>query len=335
VFGSEILDVAIGLILIFLLLSLVCSSVKEAIETVFKYRARDLEHGIREMFGDIGRKDLIPKFYRNPLINGLFKGHYNPNNIRNLPSYIPSRTFALAVIDLVKSEAPKVLSGPPAEPGAQGESIASRAAASATTELKAAVSYLPENSNLRGALLPLIQSAGDNMGQAIQNIEDWYNSAMDRVSGWYKRRTQIIIAIFGFAIAAGMNIDAIGITRYLNTSQTARAVVIAQAEARRQGIPPSPSDLVDPLAWLEQQGGVPLGWRTDPGPGPERADYERDWRKVPKSLEQWLIKIGGILFTGFAISLGAPFWFDLLNKFMVIRSTVKPEEKSQEEGSKA
>ena len=35
----------------------------------------------------------------------------------------------------------------------------------------------------------------------------------------------------------------------------------------------------------------------------------------------------------FAISLGAPFWFDMLNKFMVVRSTVKPHEKSSEETS--
>ena len=41
----------------------------------------------------------------------------------------------------------------------------------------------------------------------------------------------------------------------------------------------------------------------------------------------------GWLMTAFAVMLGAPFWFDMLNKFMVIRSTVKPREKSREEGS--
>ena len=41
----------------------------------------------------------------------------------------------------------------------------------------------------------------------------------------------------------------------------------------------------------------------------------------------------GWLITALAVSLGAPFWFDLLNKFMVIRSTVKPHEKSPEEAS--
>jgi hypothetical protein len=39
----------------------------------------------------------------------------------------------------------------------------------------------------------------------------------------------------------------------------------------------------------------------------------------------------GLAITVFAISLGAPFWFDMLNKIMVIRSTVKPKEKSPDE----
>jgi hypothetical protein len=41
----------------------------------------------------------------------------------------------------------------------------------------------------------------------------------------------------------------------------------------------------------------------------------------------------GLLITAFAISLGAPFWFDLLNKFMIVRATVKPKEKSPDEAS--
>ncbi len=64
------------------------------------------------------------------------------------------------------------------------------------------------------------------------------------------------------------------------------------------------------------------------------ADGPDDARRVPSTLAEWLLKIAGILLTGFAISQGAPFWFDLLNKFMVIRSTVKPSEKSQPQPSK-
>jgi hypothetical protein len=49
---------------------------------------------------------------------------------------------------------------------------------------------------------------------------------------------------------------------------------------------------------------------------------------------QFRFHVFGWLLTALAISLGAPFWFDMLNKFIVVRSTVKPKEKSPEEKSK-
>jgi hypothetical protein len=44
--------------------------------------------------------------------------------------------------------------------------------------------------------------------------------------------------------------------------------------------------------------------------------------------------LAGWFLTAIAMTLGAPFWFDLLNQIMVIRSTIKPQEKSGPEASK-
>ena len=324
-FGSEILDIAIGLILIFLLLSLICSSAREALETVLKSRAAGLERGIREMLADRGRQDWVPTFYQHPLIKSLFQGDYQAGKTGNLPSYIPARAFALAVMDLVKSSAPQAASTGPAV----FESMTATARAAA--EFKHAVALMPEQSKLRGALLPLMEAAGDDPALVRRSIEDWYNATMDRVSGWYKRQTQLIIAAIGFAIAGFMNVDAIAITRYLNTNQTERSVLIAHAQRMTEGQPTNSDDV---LGFLERQGGLPIGWVFRRQSFQNENDFRRDWRRPPDTPYGWLLKILGILFTGFAVALGAPFWFDVLNRFMVIRSTVKPEEKSPEEKSK-
>jgi hypothetical protein len=55
--------------------------------------------------------------------------------------------------------------------------------------------------------------------------------------------------------------------------------------------------------------------------------WQQDW------WDQLASHLFGWILTAFALSFGAPFWFDTLNKIMVIRSTVKPREKSQEEAS--
>jgi hypothetical protein len=49
---------------------------------------------------------------------------------------------------------------------------------------------------------------------------------------------------------------------------------------------------------------LPLGWRSSPG-----------------SITAWASKIAGLLFTTIALSLGAPFWFDLLSRFVGVGSS--------------
>src|SRR4051812_39062997 len=91
-FGSEILDVAIGMIFVYLLLSLICSAVNEMIEAQMKNRARDLEKGIRNLLTDT---NLADKLYEHPLIKGLYIDK------KGKPSYIPARTFALTLLNIV------------------------------------------------------------------------------------------------------------------------------------------------------------------------------------------------------------------------------------------
>lgn len=287
-FGSQILEVAIGLVLLFLLLSLICSSIKEGLESFMKYRARDLESGLREIFNDPDGTKMIPKFYEHPLIFGLFKGNFDPKDLGKLPSYIPSRTFAHVVLDLYKQE--------------------------------------PENDRLKRILAPLLEEAGADFRRAQTNVEEWYNSAMDRVSGWYKRRTQKIIAAVGFAIALGLNVDCIAIARYLNVTPASRSALIEQA----RNITPSGSNPFEAISTTVRVSDIPIGWmkRTNGLEG------SLTWRAFPAGFGDWLLKLAGLIGTALAVALGAPFWFDVLNKFMVVRSTVKPEEKSRSEPSK-
>ncbi len=100
----ELLDTGIGIIFLYLLLSLICTALMEIIEAWLKKRSTDLERGIREMLGerDDDELDLVNKLYKHPLIFGLYRGELTDAR-RNgqLPSYIGARTFALALMDVV------------------------------------------------------------------------------------------------------------------------------------------------------------------------------------------------------------------------------------------
>ena len=298
-FGSAILEVGIGMIFLYLLLSLICSAVNEMIEAWLKNRSNDLEHGIFRLLADPnprlasywqnvrqrvrgalhmrGRplplhqptQGLASRLYSHGLVTCLYP------DTHNLPAYIPAGTFALALMDLV---APVY--------GASGATQSSGTPSADSFYQGIQTAAMPDP--VRQALLTLAQAAGNDALQVRLNIENWYNSAMERVSGWYKRRTQITILVLGFAVAVLVNADTLAMMKALWNNATLHSL------------------------------GFPMGWMSRPT------------SLIGSMLEHGL----GWILTAFAISLGAPLWFDLLNKFIVVRSTVKPQEKTLTEASK-
>ena len=318
--GFEFLDVIIAIIFVYLLLSLLCSAMNETIEHFAKNRAKDLERGLRELLNDSTGLGLVQKLYDHGLISGLFKGEYDPGGSKvNLPSYIPARNFAVALMDIVLPGGANVTSAP-AGTTLQG------APAAAVQPFRSAVGSL-RNSSVEQALTAIIDSAGNNVTEVRDGIEAWFNSSMDRVSGWYKRRAQLIILILGVCVALLMNVNSLSLANDLWVHKAQREALVASAQGYSQTSGSS-------VAGLEQYGlqtriaelgkyNLPVGWGTD------------DWNRIKRFDGLFILhSLLGWILTAFAISLGAPFWFDLLNKFVVVRSTVKPREKSAEEPSK-
>src|SRR5688572_10156903 len=106
-----ILDAAIALMLVYLLLSFVSSAVAEWIEGKLKLRAADLRKGIGELLNESGGAILVEELYQHPLVWSLYRGSYDPAKTSNLPSYIPSRNFALALMDIVAPATAEAKSG--------------------------------------------------------------------------------------------------------------------------------------------------------------------------------------------------------------------------------
>jgi hypothetical protein len=290
VLGSDILDVAIGVICLFLLLSLICSAANELIEALSKNRCKDLEKGIIELVGGDPGSDLVSRIYNHGVVNSLFRGKYGTAPRRDLPSYIPAANFSLALLSIVKD----------------------------TEEAK-----LP--GNVRSALASFRETARNDEAKLQKSIEDWYNSAMDRVSGWYKRRTQMIIFVVGCILTVLANADCIHYAQRLSkdTSLRQSAVAFAEAAAKKDisKDDTKPIDQITSEIGSLEGIGLPIGWAHPPV----------DFKGVGSAIYEHGV---GWLLTAIALSLGAPFWFDTLNRVMVIRSTVKPREKSGDEASK-
>jgi hypothetical protein len=309
-FGSEVLDVAIGIIFVFLLVSLIASAVREGIEAWMKTRASHLEAGIRELLHDRTGSGLAKQFFQHPLIYSLYSGDYTVRKLNwvalrhggNLPSYIPTRNFALALMDMAARG-----------PDVNASTSDANSGVLTLDTIRANVALI-QNPPVQRALLTAIDSAQGDLQKAQGTLEAWYDSAMDRVSGKYKRATQWILFVTGLAIAVMMNVNAFVVADHLYREKSTRDAIVARAQIA-----------TDPDYEHKKYGEIKaeLNLLTLPLGGSRRNDLKT------RPFET----IGGWLLVGIAASFGAPFWFDLLNKVMVIRSTVKPHEKSPEESS--
>jgi hypothetical protein len=136
-------------------------------------------------------------------------------------------------------------------------------------------------------------------------------------------------------LAIAMNIDTVTIWQRAVSDKTMRESLVALASkvpspdfikdsaSENKSVPGNGTDAAVKAATQNYQRnlqaltdlGLPIGWT------PENVKYysEGDWRQV-------LAHILGIAISAFAASLGAPFWFDMLQKFMNIRGVVKPED---------
>ncbi|GLC27805.1 hypothetical protein [Roseisolibacter agri] len=409
--GLQTLDVVIGLVFMYVLLSLACTTLNELVAQWMNSRADTLEEGLHKLF--TGRsltrawtwrrqavpqaptdakeeerdaenaKLLLDKFWEHPIIRALRQKRRRPFALlgtEDAASYIPVTAFSTAFFHVV--------------------------APTATTcrELVALLDGLPPQI---AEPLRAFANEGGELADVQRRVQRWYQDVMERVSGLYKRKTQLRILVLSALLTVLAHADTLRIARALAESAALRAVVVAQAEslasmspaalgidtstvaradtagsagggvtgrpnaAGRPEEPPLPAPVTgaaakkperpttpaatEPAAGISPDGaislaatrrlqmirrtldslnmlGVPLGWPPLPRAVRARIDADTSWK--PRALlvatyraGDVLLSLPGLALTTLAVSLGAPFWFDMLNKVINIRAAGRaPEE---------
>lgn len=345
-FNSDMLEAAVGLIFIYLLFSFVATAMRESLEAWAKTRGAMLEQGILGLFQPPGAapgapadsetvshsaEALLNQLYQTPAIFSLFRGPYlQPSDrppagvgsngmARRLPSYIPAENFAQGLIKVVEAHA---------NPGAGG-------AHGSLDRLWLALEGV-ENHQVRESMRAALKAGGGDPGKVSAYIEAWYTTAMDRLSGLYRRKTQWIVLLGTLVVSVGLNVNTITIVQSLTQQRALREAVAASAtltaaDSRLLDTLPAGSTELSPRLKKQiaevRELGLPIGW--DDMPRHTLRDLGQRGFVVPFT-GGWVLQVGwlavglGWLMTALAISLGAPFWFDVLSKVMVVRATAKP-----------
>ena len=226
----ESIDVAAGLVFVYLFMSVLATIGREALEAFLRTRALHLEQGLIELLcvrTPVGKSktktavdyQMLQNFFEHPLIMSLYRGQYTippkrkPLSGLTLPSYIPSGHFAYAVLDLL------------AEAGGQ-----TSAGNLDLNDIVAGANAI-DNKKLGKMAQFAVNNAGGDLDKARSFIESWFNATMDRVSGIYRRETQTILFWISLVFCVLLNVNTVVIADNLYRSPSLRKTLEAQAEA--------------------------------------------------------------------------------------------------------
>lgn len=236
-FNSVVFDVFIGMVLIYLLYSLLITIVSEIVVSWIGLRSRMLRVSIEKMLND-GYYDhrqaswltfiwfviqrfflkefkefkhsLAGKFYEYPAIKylGARAGERRTWFTETKPSYFSDEIFADTLIQMFKDKG------------------------SGKTDMEkikfclAFNTYMVQPATLK-RLRDLAANSGDDMEAFKKNLKSWYNETQDRTTGWYKRKVQLILFWLGFLLAVIFNVDSLRIARILAKDEKARDQLVA------------------------------------------------------------------------------------------------------------
>jgi hypothetical protein len=307
-FSSTILDVAVGLIFVFMAVSLAASAILEAIGGIITWRSGTLLKSIKRLLNDEEFTGLAVELYRHALINPRNTGRIDAKRgadaekalRQDAPAYIDPKQFANALIDILDAAHPgKMISG-------NADSI------NGAIDRAAPVHANPQiNDLLRG----IARRAGGDLDRMKQEIGAWFDNAMDRVSGVYKRWTQLWNFLIALILAGMLNISAIHVATVL-WKQPAAAKAIENNKAIND------KDALAAIGQVESLA-LPIGWfqYRQPSESSSGAPTGPYWEDAPEMLLGWLI-------TAVAALFGAPFWFDLLQRIIRLKAAgPSPKEK--------
>lgn len=165
------------------------------------------------------------------------------------------------------------------------------------------------------------QSTEEGINILRREIEQTFNNSMERASGVYKRNAKGVALLIGFAIAIIANADTFHIASRLSKDTAIRTAIVNNA-----GQIVGRNNSQD-LQLLKQETdkvltevSLPIGWNSN---NLDQQVYTVTNNKKIVNLPHVLTMLAGWLVSGIAISMGAPFWFDLLSKVVNVRNSGK------------
>lgn len=341
-FYSVALNVVIGLVFVFLLYSLLATVISELIATAMGLRARNLKEAIDRMLNDEKpagfwlrlwdslswlknpKNKTTDTFYNHPEIKYL-----GSSGVFKAPSHIKPQSFSRALMSILFGDEKR-----------DKETIETRLRElSEGTKSAVEITRSIDPETLQYLKILWLEAKGD-VDKFRLELEGWFDRTMEHTIEWYKRKIRAVLLILGFLLAWFFNADTFVIVKTLSNDKDAREQLVSMANAyiasnqsAMENMAETDSSFtaikerIDSLMLIKQELVADIGKANSIlGTGCWPSDAGISCReKISYMFGLLYNHFFGFLITAIAISLGAPFWFDLLSKIMALRASKKPE----------
>lgn len=301
-FGSAVLDTAIGMLLLFFVTSTICSNIYTVIARILNARGKLLRESLDKLLG--------PEFAEMLMNHPLIKENYVRRNFltgkmeyQTEPAYIAPEVFARIVLEYLEKA-----------------SFSSDPLKVLPSDISYPILYFIEE----------VQKQRKSVEELLGEIENWFNERMDGLTRIFKEQAQWFLGGIAILVVLGFNINAISIASSLWKAPTLRDALVETAQVQitvqeaNAGLSPDgeEGEIKGPVQIFEEDLkplGLPLGWTSQEldalGIFPSSLAYiddpSREVSNTFTSLLGWAITVGTAMF-------GAPFWFDLLRNLVTL-----------------
>jgi hypothetical protein len=311
-FLMTVLEVAAGLILVYLFFSILVSALVEMLANVgilsfLPSRPLTLKSGLEEYLGT----EVTAEIYRHPLISApRFSVPDGDKGDRpsELPSYVQPNDLALALCETLLKLAPA--------PAGNGDLIDPlRAATGNLAAAGGATAWSAGVGELAAATAALVRRSTLHGEPPLAAVERWTDGLMQRLTGRYRRKVARWLFVLGFLLAAALHINSVRLAHSLWNNGDLRRAIFLEADAATKDPTVAAGTRAEPVGFETVKARLdnltlPIGWSSAALPWHEGGPSW--WQFVIANLFGWML-------TGMAATVGAPFWFDLVSRVVALR----------------
>lgn len=347
-FSSPVIDTVLSIAFIYFIFSVITSFFVEYLTFRRKQRGIFLYQALSKVLQDngINKKNFTHRLYEHPMIRSMKESN------EEFPSYISDTMFSQCLIDIVIADQQNTTVSQDSNNQFVFHSNNTvhpyEAFTNAVQQLKYSdlkiflETFIHQSANIsaQSSTSISIDRSAKQYELLQSHIQNWYNSYMDRVSGWYKRKLSKTLLIIGILVATVFNLDSLVIIKRLWVDKQLRETLTKDANTYIANNPKyeelankDPNKLISKIDSIYTKVGLynlPIGWGNEQDTIAVNKQHSQIIQysdsNIYKKIGWYLMKVLGILLSGIALSFGAPFWFDVMNKITNMRKAgIKPK----------